>query len=149
METSASAIWQNNRVILCHFDSYSTALVFARWPSGSLLAPEPLPASAQPMEAPQNVANLSGEMITQAAINTLGIGDKELHYTNDYQAWVASDAGPTRVHLLRFTTLDAPPERIEAQGGVFKPLSALRGAAQIELGLLRKVFDLIMSGGGK
>jgi hypothetical protein len=53
-----------------------------------------------------------------------------------------------RIHLLRFTTLDAPKEAIEALGGVFKPMSQLRGSAMSELMLLREVFNLIVGAGG-
>ena len=50
--------------------------------------------------------------------------------------------------LLRFTTLDAPKEAIEALGGVFKPMSQLRGSSMSELLLLREVFNLIVGAGG-
>ena len=45
-------ILAHNRVILTHFDSYSTALLFPRWDNNTLLWPEALPASATPMPAP-------------------------------------------------------------------------------------------------
>lgn len=147
---SDELLWRTNRVILCHFDSYSTALVFARWPDGSLLSPAPLPATATPIA--ETVAPLpqhAAQPLMQAAIARLGLDEAELVYVGDFEAWLDSEDGPIRVHLLRFTTFEAPAHRIEGDGGVFRPISALRGAAPAELSLLRKVFDLIMGGGGR
>lgn len=56
--------------------------------------------------------------------------------------------GPVRIHLLRFTTLDAPKEVIETLGGVLKPMSQLRGSAMSGLLLLRAAFSLIVGGAG-
>lgn len=49
---SAQDILARNRVIFTHFDSYSTALVFPRWESKSMLYPAALPESATAMPAP-------------------------------------------------------------------------------------------------
>jgi heme-degrading monooxygenase HmoA len=69
-------------------------------------------------------------------------------HVGEFNHWAQTDAGPVRIHLLRFTTLDAPKEAIEALGGVFKPMSQLRGSAMSELLLLREVFNLIVGAGG-
>lgn len=53
-----------------------------------------------------------------------------------------------RIHLLRFTTFEAPNAAIEALGGVFKPISELRGSAMSELVLLREMFNRIVGAGG-
>ncbi|GAB4063170.1 hypothetical protein [Uliginosibacterium sediminicola] len=141
---------QANRLILCHFDSYSTALVFARWPDGSLLAPAPLPATASLVEAPAELASVhAAQPVCAAGIAQLALDEAELVYVGDFDAWAASEEGLIRIHLLRFTNFEAPAHRIEGAGGVFRPISALRGAAAIELPLVRKVFDLIMGGGGR
>ncbi|MDO9010073.1 MAG: fumarylacetoacetate hydrolase family protein, partial [Thiobacillus sp.] len=42
-------------------------------------------------------------------------------------------SGPIRIHLVRFTTLDAPRQAIEPLGGVFKPISEMRGLPMVEL----------------
>ena len=44
-------LFQHNRVILTHFDSYSAALLFPRWGT-TLLWPAALPEAASPMPAP-------------------------------------------------------------------------------------------------
>lgn len=138
-----------NRVILTHFDSYSVALLFPCWDNNTLLWPEALPASASPMPAPAiidpaHVANT----VKHAVVERCGLNPEELTHVGDFNQWAQTDAGPVRIHLLRFTTLDAPKEAIEALGGVFKPMSQLRGSAMSELLLLREVFNLIVGGGG-
>ena len=60
---------------------------------------------------------------------------------------MSSDSGPIRIHLARFTTFEAPREAIEPLGGVFKPISQMRGMPMTELDLMRQVFNLMMGGG--
>jgi hypothetical protein len=141
-------IFTHNRVILTHFDSYSTALLFPRW-GNTLLWPAALPASATPMPAPttinpEHVANT----VTQAVVERFGLNPDELEHVGDFKHWAQTDDGPVRIHLLRFTTLDAPKADITALGGEFKPISLLRGSAMSELLLLREVFNLIVGQGG-
>lgn len=137
----------SNRVILCHFDSYSAALVFAHW-GGTLLAPEALPESAAPMQAPAAIGPAhGGAAVMQAAVARYGLNGNELVRLDDFDAWMRTDAGPLRVHALRFTTFEAPAALIGAHGGVFRHLTQLRGGAMIELALLRPVFNLMVGGG--
>lgn len=136
-----------NRAILCHFDSYSTALVFAHWPGGSLLWPGPLPAgaAAAELDLPDEA-----EALRQAAIAQLGLPEDEVVAMPQFvETLCTADGGAVRVHLLRFTTQDAPKPLLEAAGASFKPLPQLRGAAAVELGLLREVFNLIIGGNGR
>ena len=138
-----------NRVILSHFDTYSAALVFARW-GKTLLAPEALPDSSAPMEAPAEIdAAHDGDAVMQAAIARYGLNPDELVRMDDFDAWMQTDGGPLRVHVLRFTTLDAPAAAIEPHGATFKSISELRGSAMIELNLLRQVFNLVVGGGSR
>ncbi|MBH2017979.1 hypothetical protein [Polaromonas sp.] len=144
-------ILARNRVILTHFDSYSTALVFPRWESRSLLWPEALPESASPMPAPAPAdigPEYSGDAVKQAVVERCGLNPAELVQVGEFNHWAQTDAGPVRIHLLRFTTTDAPKAAIEALGGIFKPISELRGSAMSELVLLREVFNLIIAAGG-
>jgi len=141
-------IFAHNRVILTHFDSYSTALLFPRWTNKSLLWPEALPDSATPMPAPgtiepEHVANA----VKQAVVERCGLNAEELEHVGEFNHWAQTESGPVRIHLLRFTTLDAPKEAIDALGAEFKPMSLLRGSAMSELLLLREVFNLIVGGG--
>ena len=135
-----------NRVVLCHFDTYSAALLFARW-DGTLLAPAALPASAAPMAAPDAAGvGHDGVAVMQAACERYGLNADELVRLDDFDAWMQTDDGPLRVHVLRFDTFEAPGEAIAPHGGRFQHLTQLRGSPMIELDLLRQVFNLMVGG---
>ena len=131
-----------NRVILCHFDSYSHALLFPRWEHG-MLWPAALPDGAEAMPAPVDpLAGYDVDTVKQALITATGLNPDELAVTEGFEAWFLSPDGPVRVHLLHFTTPDAPKPAIEALGGKFMAMSQLRGSSMTELLLLRQVFGL-------
>ena len=72
-------LFDHNRVILCHFDSYSAALVFARYGS-SVLAPMPLPESAAPMPAPRDTTGQhSPGAVLDALVAHFGIAPAKLN----------------------------------------------------------------------
>lgn len=145
---SATDIMPFNRVILAHYDSYSAALLFARWPGGSLLWPAALPESAAPMPAPDELGPAhDGEAVRRVLIERCSLNGGEVVHVGEFAHWAQTDAGPVRIHLLRFSTPDAPKAWIEALGGRFHHLAQLRGAAMSELLLLREVFNLIVGGG--
>ena len=140
-------IFDCNRVILCHFDSYSCALVFARF-DASILALLPLPESAVPMIAPDEVSEQhDSDAVLDALVTQFAFNPADLSMDEVFQAWMDSDSGPIRIHLARFSTLDAPHPSIEPFGGVFKPISEMRRMPMIELNLMRQVFNQIMGGG--
>jgi hypothetical protein len=142
-----NTLLDRNRVILCHFDSYSAALLFARY-GDSVLAPTPLPEAASAIPAPDDAAAQHAPDAALAALTAqYGLDPKQLKIDDGFQAWMASDSGPIRIHLARFTTFEAPCEAIEPLGGVFKPISQMRGMPVTELNLMRQVFNLMMGGG--
>ncbi len=135
-----------NRVVLCHFDTYSAALLFAHW-DGTLLAPAALPASAAPMAAPIDPGvGHDGAAVRQAACERFGLNADEVVRLDDFDAWMQTEDGPVRVHALRFDTFDAPGEAIAPHGGTFRHLTQLRGSPMIELNLLRQAFNLMVGG---
>ena len=135
-----------NRVILCHFDSYSHALLFPRWEHG-MLWPTALPEGAEPMPAPVEPLGGHGvDAVRLALIAATGLNPDELAVTEGFVAWFLSPDGPVRVHLLHFTTPDAPKPAIEALGGKFMAMSQLRGSNMTELVLLRQAFGLFGHG---
>lgn len=144
-------LFDHNRVILSHYDSYSAALVFARY-GASILATTPLPQSAAPMSAPGDVADQhdaeqhNPAAVLAAIVAQAGLDPAQLKLDNDFQEWMSSDSGPIRLHLVRFTTLDTPRQAIEPLGGVFKSISEMRGLPMIELNLMRQIFNLTMGG---
>lgn len=140
-------ILDRNRVILCHFDSYSCALNFARY-GDSVLAPAPLPESTSDMPAPSDAGDQHApHAVLQALATQSALDPAQLKIDDDFQAWPSDDSGPIRIHLARFTGIDAPHQAIEPLGGVFKPISQMRGMPPTELNLMRQIFNLIMGGG--
>ena len=144
---SDADLFTRNRVILCHFDSYSTALLFARF-GNTLLAPDALPEGAAITTVPAAGADgYAGNRVVQAMIARYSLKPADVLRDSVYDAWLQAERGPPiRVHLLRFQTFLAPAEVIEPHGGVFFPISALRGASRVELALIRGVFNLIVGG---
>ena len=139
-----SHLLDRNRVILCHFDSYSAALLFARF-GDSILAPAPMPEAARDMAAPDDAgAQHASAAVLDALAAKYGLDAAQLKLDDSFQAWLSDDNGPIRIHLARFTTFEAPGEAIAPHGGVFKPISQMRGMPMTELNLLRQVFNLIM-----
>jgi hypothetical protein len=135
-----------NRVILSHFDSYSAALVFARF-GRTLLLPEALPPSAVAAPAPQAVPpEQDGDAVLQAVIDHYRLNAAEVVRMQGFDAWMNAEGGVLRVHLLRFTTFLAPSEAITDHGGSFAPISSLRGSSRLELELVRQGFNLILGG---
>lgn len=139
-------ILDHNRVILCHFDSYSAALNFARY-GDSVLAPAPLSADASAIAAPEAAADHHRPgLVLDALAAQHGLDAGQLRLDDSFEAWLSDNSIPVRVHLVRFTTFEAPHAAIEPLGGVFKPISGMRGMPPLELNLMRQVFNLIIGG---
>jgi hypothetical protein len=146
--SAALDILGNNRVLLTHFDSYSAALLFARW-GKTLLAPAALPEGATLMEPPEVFDEKHAPEAVRAAIaKQLNLNPAELNVDTQFNHWFQTADGPVRVHLLRFNTFEAPKQAIAGTEGVFKPISELRGGAREELGLAREVFNLTLGAPG-
>ena len=124
---NAPTLLDRNRVILCHFDSYSTALLFARY-GDSVLSPAPLPASASAIPAPNDASEqYNPGAVLGAMVAQHGLDPAQLKLDDGFQAWVSSDSGAIRIHLARFTTFEAPRQAIEPLGGLFKPIAKCGG----------------------
>ncbi|HEX5357122.1 MAG TPA: hypothetical protein VFW93_12955 [Aquabacterium sp.] len=112
--------------------------------------PEPLPAGAVNTAAPEQAGpEHDAGQVMQATVSRYGLNPDDLVHVADFNQWVQTEDGPVRIHLLRFTTFEAPAPALAAHEAVFKPISELRGSAPVELGLVREVFNLIMGGGGR
>ncbi|MDO8286873.1 MAG: hypothetical protein Q7T69_17830 [Rhodoferax sp.] len=44
-----------------------------------------------------------------------GFNPDGLEHVGDFKHWAQVESGPVRIHLLRFTTMDAPKEAIAAR----------------------------------
>jgi hypothetical protein len=139
-------ILNHNRVILCHFDTYSTALVFARY-GMSVLAPAPLPDGSAPLAVPpESEAGYEPDAALAALVARFGLNPAELTLVDGFDEWLSDGDQAIRIHLAQFKTFEAPHATLAPHGGVFKPISELRGTAPVELNLLRRVFNLFMGG---
>lgn len=148
MTTLLADIQRHHRVILCHFDDYSHALVFPRWAHG-MLWPQALPEGAQVQSSPPEPppAAIDSAALIAAVLQGSELNPDDVEEVAAFQPWFQTAGGPLRVHLLRFTTPDAPKPAIAAMGGSFKALSELRGSNMAELLLLREAFGLVAGGG--
>lgn len=139
-------ILSHNRLILCHFDTYSAALLFARYGT-SVITPTPLPDGAS---AIPEITSPEAQYDSGAALNALaehyGLDTTQLTLVDGFQEWLSGAENPIRIHLARFTTFEAPRDAISSHGGVFKPISEMRGTAAVELNLLRRAFNLFVGG---
>lgn len=139
-------ILDHNRIILCHFDSYSCALNFARY-GDTILAPAPLPPSASDTPPLETAGEQHApDAVLEAMVAKYGLNPAQLKIDEGFEAWLSGESGPIRVHLVRISSPDIPHEAIEPMGAVFKPISQMRGMPATELNLMRQVFNLIMGG---
>lgn len=138
-------VFARNRVILSHFDSYSCALNFAR--SGDTILTPPLAASASDAAAVEQPGEeYAPAAVLKAVVEHYGLNADQLKIDKGFEAWLAGESAPIRVHLVRISSPDIPHAAIEPLGAVFKPISQMRGMPQVELNLMRKVFDLTLGG---
>ena len=139
---SSSTLLERNRLILCHFDSYSTALRFVII-NGSAMLPLPLPEDAQAVDRPQASGDAPADVL-RATLDALLVQPDQIEVQQDFAASVGSGTQPVQIHLARFMTFEAPQQRVAPHDGSFKPISELRRLPMTELLLLRQAFNLIM-----
>jgi hypothetical protein len=146
----SSDLLARNRMILMHFDTYSASLSFVRWDDSTMLWPDALPDwSETPAPADAASAAYDGEAVRQALIARYKFNPAELVRIGGFDRWAQTESGPVRIHLMQFTTFQAPKALLEACDGSFQNLPELRGADKQELLLLREVFNLFIGGGRK
>ena len=141
-----SDAFDHNRAILCHFDSYSALLLFARFGS-SLLLPEPAPEAATGAVQASPTELHDPARVRNALVERYGLTESELLHLPQFEAWLDGTPAPLRVHLFRVKSFSPPAELIERHEGKWKPVSELRGIFPHELGYARRIFELIMGGG--
>ena len=133
-----------NRAILCHFDTYSAALLFARFGT-SVLVPSPLQEEASVASPPADCGDeYAPATVLDALASDFGLDTTQWSGVEGFQEWRVHADVPTRIHLFRFTGFEAPHAVMEALGGAFKPISQMRGTPMVELNLLRQAFNLFV-----
>ena len=121
--------------------------MFPLWAHG-LLWPQALPESAQALSSPPEPqpAAIHSAALIAAVLQGSDLNPDDIEEVTTFQPWFQTPEGHLRVHLLRFTTPDAPKPAIAPLGGSFKALSELRGGDMAELLLLRVAFGLVAGG---
>ena len=133
-----------NRVILCHFDTYSAALLFARFGDSVLLA-SPLQADASVAAPPAECGEeYAPARMLDALERDYGFDVAQWTCVEGFQEWRVHENALTRIHLLRYTGFEAPHAELEPLGAAFKPISLMRGTPMVELNLLRQAFNLFL-----
>lgn len=137
-----------SRVILYHKQSTSGRTRFLRYAHGGVCGPEPLPALAQLLDAPEGDADISlhpAAIIAEAG-KSVGVAAGDIEVDGEFDAWLDIAGGPVQVFLARFTAIDPPFAEVEQHDARFIELTAARGMAPAELELLRKAYESIMEG---
>jgi hypothetical protein len=135
------------RLIMYHKHNTSARLRFLKLSYGGVCGFEPLPTLSQLLdEKPEEFVRAHPAPLASEAEQRLGMVTGELEAEGEYQAYVEVPDGVVQVYLARFTSIDPPFEMAAAQGGEFVDLPQARNLPQVELELLRKAYETIMTG---
>jgi hypothetical protein len=133
----------NTSLIFIHKQSTSGRVRFLRFPHG-VVGLEPLPAASSVADGDvPNVSTHPVEALKQAA-EMLGIPLEQMNAEGEFQAWVDTSDGPRQVLLVSFSTIDPPFAAAEAHGCRFIAMTEARGLPQIELALMRKIYEYVL-----
>lgn len=138
---------QNIRLIMYHKHHTSARLRFLKFSHGGVCGFDPLPTLSSLMDDDPEEAVVShpASHISDAE-KRLGMSSGDLEIDGEYKAYVDVPDGVVEVFLARFTGIDPPFEVAEAQGGEFVDLTQARNVAQVELELLRRAYEVVMTG---
>jgi hypothetical protein len=135
------------RLIMYHKHNTSARLRFLKLSYGGVCGFEPLPTLSQLLdEKPEECVTAHPAPLVSEAERHLGMVMGELEAEGEYQAYVEVPDGVVQVYLARFTSIDPPFEMAAAHGGEFVDLPQARNIHQVELELLRKAYETIMTG---
>jgi hypothetical protein len=137
----------NTRLIMYHKHPTSARLRFLKLSYGGVCGFEPLPTLSQLLdEKPEDFVAAHPAPLVNAAERQLGMDTGELEADGEYKAYVDVPEGVIQVYLARFTGIDPPFDAAEAQGAEFVDLPQARNMTQVELELLRKAYEVVMTG---
>ena len=136
------------RLIFAHTQSTSGRLRFVRFTHGMLgFTPFPPDASVSPADQSPSPAVVTLPSVYLAdAEKRLGLPSGSLKIEPEFRQCVETGGARVDVHLARFTTTDPPFAAITAAGARFIAITETRGCPQVELDLLRKVYEVILGG---
>ena len=139
------------RIIFYHKQNTSARLRFLKFESGSVCAFEPLPALSQLIAEDANNRDednvvLHPAQLKQNACRQLGLDVEALKVEAEYHARVDSSNGTVQVYLTELTTVDPPFEQAVMINAEFIDLTQARSLSVVELELLRKAYEHVMTG---
>lgn len=138
-----------SRLILYHSQSTSARTLFLRHATGSVIAPEPLPASSRLVGQQGREADISPLFLHPASVvghycASCGLAASLLQADGEFHEQVATSGATLHVYLARFTSIDPPREWSAEQGGKFSAITELRGGSPVEMALLQRAYQTIM-----
>lgn len=135
------------RLIMYHKHPTSARLRFLKFSYGGVCGFDPLPTlSSMIDEEPEVPVVTHPASYVSDAEKRLGISSGDLEIDGEFKAYVDVPDGVVQVFLVRFTGIDPPFDMAEEQGGEFVDLPQARNVTQVELELLRKAYEVVMTG---
>lgn len=134
----------NMRLILAHKQSTSARVRFLCFAHG-ISAFEPLPQLSsfdEATPAPQVVHHPS--VYLRAAEARLGLPDGSIKHESEFVATVQTPDELIVVSLAVFTSIDPPFAAVEAVGARFIAITEARHCSEVELGLLRHAYPILV-----
>ncbi len=141
-----------SRLIFYHKHRASARLCFLKFDSGSVCAFEPLPVLSQLIDSAIRIDEeddtvvMHPAQLKQNACKRLGLDIEALKIEGDYHARVDTKDGTVQVYLTELITMDPPFEQIEKINAQFIDLPQARDLSDVELELLRKAYEHVMTG---
>ncbi|MBF0470888.1 MAG: hypothetical protein HQL48_05880 [Gammaproteobacteria bacterium] len=134
------------RVILYHKHPTSARTRFLKFAYGGVCGFEPLPTLAQRVESGRDNTVIHPAAILLEAEQYLQLERGNLEYESGFQHRVEIPGAVLQLILARFTTIDPPFSSAERVGAEFIDLTQARGLPEVELELLRDVYELALGG---
>ena len=137
----------NPRLIMYHKQSTSARLRFLKLSYGGVCGFMPLPKLSQLLdEKPDSTVEIHPAAFVKDAEQRLGVSPGSLEAEGEFKAYVDVPDGTVQVFLVRFTSIDPPFDVAKSHDAEFIDLPQARNLPQVELELLRKAYDSVMSG---
>jgi hypothetical protein len=135
---------ENIRLILAHKQSTSARVRFLSFAHG-ITAFEPLPSFASfDAETPAPQVLHHPAVYLRAAELRLGLPEGSLKQEPEFIAIVTAKDELIPVYLVFFTSIDPPFAAVEASGARFIAITEARGFSEVDLGLLRHAYSVLI-----
>ena len=135
------------RLILFHKQSTSARIRFLKLDHGGVCGFDPIPMPAALMDDGDERAVETGAVVLHPATlvadaeRRLGLAAGGLEMDGDFHEWVDVPGGPIQVYLAHFTATDPPFDEMAALGAAFIEFTEARGLSNVDLQLLREVYE--------